>query len=87
MDMYYNRGIFVPLCTEVREVFSLFDLDNDNAIPTRQVIVVLRSLNFNPAEQHVKDLIEEFDPEGKLGKLTGVNEQGVNYQEEWRNFR
>ena len=46
-------------------MFSLFDKDNDDAIPTRQVAAVLRSVGYNPAEQQVRDLLEKYDPEGE----------------------
>lgn len=48
----------------IQEVYSLFDKDNDGAIATREVIAVLRSLGFNPAEKEVQQLLLEFDPEG-----------------------
>ena len=52
--------------TDIQEVYTLFDKDNDGAIATRDVIAVLRSLGYNPAEKEVKQLLEEFDAEGKF---------------------
>ncbi|KAK2142388.1 hypothetical protein LSH36_963g00035, partial [Paralvinella palmiformis] len=49
----------------VKEVFSLFDRDNDGAIICRDVISVLRSVGHNPTEDQVKDLIKVYDSEGE----------------------
>ena len=50
--------------TEIQEIYSLFDKDNDGAIATREVIAVVRSLGHNPSEKQIRQLINEFDPEG-----------------------
>lgn len=51
--------------SEVQDVFSYFDKDKDGSIMTSEVIRVARSCGLNPSQQEVKDLLEEFDPEGE----------------------
>ncbi len=49
----------------VKEIFSLYDKDNDGSILTREVINVLRSVGYNPEERAVRQLVEEYDHEGE----------------------
>ena len=47
-------------------MFAFFDKDKDGAIMSMDVIRVVRSCGLNPSQQEVKDLLNEFDPDGRL---------------------
>ena len=69
------------ICTDVKEVFSLFDRDNDGAIMSKEVICVLRSVGYNPTEIEVKDLLDIYDAEGNMRDF-GI-EAGRGAKGEW----
>ena len=48
-----------------KDVFSLFDDDNDGIISTRQLGDVLRKLGMSPTEGEVNEMIEKVDCDGK----------------------
>ena len=52
----------------MQEAFSLFDKDGDGCIATKDLGPVLRSIGLNPAEAEINALIDEYDPDGKIGK-------------------
>lgn len=43
---------------EFKEAFSLFDKDNDGAITTKELGTVMRSLNLNPTEAELQDMVK-----------------------------
>ncbi|XP_070578313.1 calmodulin-like isoform X2 [Ptychodera flava] len=49
---------------ELKEAFSLFDIDGDGTINNKELVIVLRSLGQNPTEKEVEDMIQEVDIDG-----------------------
>lgn len=49
---------------ETREAFMLFDKDNNGTIDTSELGTVMRSLNMNPTDTELKDMINEVDGNG-----------------------
>nr|8OSI_A Chain A, mNeonGreen,Calmodulin,Protein kinase domain-containing protein [synthetic construct] len=50
--------------SEYKELFSLFDLDGDGQITTKELGTVMRSLDLNPSESELQDMINEVDAGG-----------------------
>ncbi|CAG9761591.1 unnamed protein product [Ceutorhynchus assimilis] len=46
---------------EIREVFKLFDLDNDGTISSKELGVVMKALGQNPTEAELLDIVTEVD--------------------------
>ena len=46
---------------ELKEAFSLFDKDGDGTITTKELGTVMRSLEQNPTEAELQDLIIKVD--------------------------
>ena len=44
---------------EFKEVFSLFDRDQDGSITSKELETVMRSLGQNPTEAELQDMINE----------------------------
>lgn len=53
---------------EMKEVFKIFDKDNDGFITNEEVGGLLRSLGRNPTEEEIQKLIKETDKNGN-GKI------------------
>ncbi|MQM13492.1 hypothetical protein Taro_046417 [Colocasia esculenta] len=49
---------------EFREAFSLFDKDGDGCITTKELGTVMRTLEQNPTEAELKEMIREVDTDG-----------------------
>ncbi|KAG6382578.1 hypothetical protein SASPL_157750 [Salvia splendens] len=49
---------------EFQEAFSLFDKDGDGCITIEELATVLRSLDQNPTEEELQDMINEIDSNG-----------------------
>merc|ERR1712164_1267 len=49
---------------EFKEAFSLFDKDGDGTITTKELGTVMRSLDQNPTEAELQDMINEVDADG-----------------------
>ncbi|PVU88843.1 hypothetical protein BB559_004241 [Furculomyces boomerangus] len=49
---------------EFKEAFQLFDKDGDGSITTHELGVVMRSLNQNPSDAELNDMINEIDADG-----------------------
>ncbi|PSR92769.1 Calmodulin-like protein [Actinidia chinensis var. chinensis] len=49
---------------EFQEVFSLFDKDGDGCITVEELATVIRSLDQNPTEEELQDMINEIDADG-----------------------
>ncbi|CAA0828294.1 Calmodulin-like protein 11 [Striga hermonthica] len=49
---------------EFKEAFSLFDRDGDECITTEELATVIRSLDQNPTEEELKEIIDEVDFDG-----------------------
>ncbi|KAH3855357.1 calmodulin-beta-like isoform X2 [Dreissena polymorpha] len=49
---------------EYKEVFAIFDKDNDGTINVSELGRALRSLGQNPTEKEVQEMIEEVDVDG-----------------------
>ena len=50
---------------EFKEAFSLFDMDGDGTITTKELGAVMRYLGQNPTEAELQDMINEVDADGK----------------------
>ena len=61
---YFRRKRSQFMITEVREAFSLFDMDGDGKISTKELGTLVRSLGINPSEQDVRLMIREVDFNG-----------------------
>lgn len=46
--------------TEFREAFQLFDKDGDGVITTKELGTVMRSLNLNPTEAELQDMVKKI---------------------------
>ncbi|VEU23869.1 DEKNAAC104880 [Brettanomyces naardenensis] len=64
-----NRQAKVELLNEqkqeIREAFSLFDLDNDGYLDYHELKVALRALGFDYPKKEVLSIIEEFDSDNR----------------------
>lgn len=49
---------------EFKEAFCLFDKDGDGCITADELATVIRSLDQNPTEQELQDMINEIDADG-----------------------
>ncbi|KAJ8558039.1 hypothetical protein K7X08_004805 [Anisodus acutangulus] len=49
---------------ELQEAFSLFDRDGDGCITVEELATVIRSLDQNPTEEELQDMITEVDSDG-----------------------
>lgn len=50
--------------SECRECFALFDKDGDDAITSKELGTIMRSLGQNPTEAELQDMINEGDADG-----------------------
>ncbi|TID23184.1 hypothetical protein CANINC_003201 [Pichia inconspicua] len=46
---------------EIKEAFTLFDMDNDGELDYHELKVALRALGFDMSKREVLDVIEEYD--------------------------
>ncbi|KAJ2082157.1 hypothetical protein H4R24_001785 [Coemansia sp. RSA 988] len=53
---------------ELRDAFAIFDKDNNGEITREELGVLMRSLNHNPTEEEISDMINEADENGD-GKI------------------
>ncbi|XP_038902291.1 calmodulin-like protein 11 [Benincasa hispida] len=49
---------------EFKEAFCLFDKDGDGCITIEELATVIRSLDQNPTEEELQDMIKEVDVDG-----------------------
>ncbi|XP_047336213.1 calmodulin-like protein 8 [Impatiens glandulifera] len=49
---------------EFQEAFRLFDKDGDGCITVEELATVIRSLDQNPTEEELRDIISEVDADG-----------------------
>ena len=49
---------------EMKEVFTIFDVDGDNTISTKELGKVMNSLGQHPNEAELRELIQEYDNDG-----------------------
>ncbi|KAK1390587.1 Calmodulin-like protein 11 [Heracleum sosnowskyi] len=49
---------------EFQEAFSLFDKNGDGCITVEELATVIRSLDQNPSEDELQDMISDFDADG-----------------------
>ena len=49
---------------EYRDAFEMFDKDKDGTITAKELANVMRSLNQDPSEQELHDMINEVDQDG-----------------------
>ncbi|XP_050296365.1 neo-calmodulin-like [Anthonomus grandis grandis] len=49
---------------EIREVFKIFDKDDDGTISTKELGTVMKALGQNPTEAELLDIITEVDKDG-----------------------
>ncbi|CAL1529450.1 unnamed protein product [Lymnaea stagnalis] len=58
------EGLSDDQVKELREAFNLFDKDGDGFITTSELGVVMTSLNQNPSQSELQDMINEVDADG-----------------------
>jgi len=49
---------------EIKKAFSVFDVDGDGAITSKELADVMRSFGLNPSEDELMDMINKFDIDG-----------------------
>ncbi|KAI4311297.1 hypothetical protein MLD38_036202 [Melastoma candidum] len=49
---------------ELKEAFTLFDKDGDGCITMEELATVLRSMDRNPTEKQLQEMIDEVDSDG-----------------------
>lgn len=55
----------LPLVSELKEAFVLFDKDGDGKITYKELGTVMRTLGHNPTDSELQDMIQEVDADGK----------------------
>lgn len=50
---------------EIREAFSLFDMNNDGRLDYHELKVAFRALGFDLSKREVLDIIHEYDTEDR----------------------
>lgn len=50
---------------EIREAFSLFDMNNDGLLDYHELKVALKALGFDLSKREVLDIIREYDTEDR----------------------
>jgi centrin-3 len=50
---------------EIREAFSLFDMDNDGCLDYHELKVAFRALGFDLSKREVLDIIREYDDDNR----------------------
>jgi Ca2+-binding EF-hand superfamily protein len=53
---------------DYKEAFSLFDKDGDGIIKVSDLGLLVRSLNLNPTESEIAEMVSDVDPDG-TGKV------------------
>eukprot|EP01015_Nassula_variabilis_P000838 TRINITY_DN10464_c0_g1_i3.p3 TRINITY_DN10464_c0_g1~~TRINITY_DN10464_c0_g1_i3.p3 ORF type:complete len:165 (-),score=55.12 TRINITY_DN10464_c0_g1_i3:85-579(-) len=53
---------------EIKEAFSFFDKDGDGIVSTNNMGLLVRSLNQNPTNDEIENMIKDADPEN-TGKM------------------
>lgn len=55
--------------SEIKEIFMLFDKNEDQLVSTKELGTLLRAINLNPTELELADLTKKIDPQHK-GEFT-----------------
>ncbi|GMI95956.1 calmodulin 8, calmodulin-like 8 [Hibiscus trionum] len=50
--------------SEFREAFNFFDKDGDGCITVEELATVIRSVDQNPSEEELRDMMNEVDADG-----------------------
>ena len=48
--------------SEIKEIFMLFDKNEDAYVHTAELGTLLRAINLNPTESELQDLMKKVDP-------------------------
>ncbi len=48
--------------SEIKEIFMLFDKNQDSYVHTQELGTLLRAINLNPTESELVDLMKKVDP-------------------------
>ena len=64
MDQTQQQELTQEQIMEFKEAFCLFDKDGDGCITADELATVIRSLDQNPTEQELQDMINEIDSDG-----------------------
>ncbi|CAN1121318.1 Calmodulin-like protein 8 [Linum perenne] len=59
-----SLGLAQDQIVEFKEAFCLFDKDGDGCITVEELATVIRSLDQNPTEEELHDMITEVDADG-----------------------
>ena len=51
--------------SEIKEIFMLFDKNEDQLVDTKELATLLRAINLNPTELEMSDLRKKIDPTNK----------------------
>ena len=52
-------------CLEYRDVFYMFDRDNNGYITTKELNTIMKTLGFNPTEEDLQQMIFTVDYDGE----------------------
>ena len=72
-----SRDVWSYLCcvlwTEMRAVFSVFDMDRDGFITVDEVFQVLESMRFLPSQASIDDIFRQVDLDGSFAPMLSVH--------------
>ncbi|KAE8677037.1 Calmodulin [Hibiscus syriacus] len=73
------------LVSEFREAFCLFDKDGDGCITMEELAIAIKSLDQNPTEEELQNMIDEVDTNGngtiELGEFLNLMERKMKETE------
>ena len=58
--------VYIYFSPELKELFLMFDKDDDGVISTMEVRTILRSIGQDPSSHQVQQAMQQFDVDGKI---------------------